>query len=160
MSDRPPPSTALSVAELEYILEATTLISTMSSRLPYPLLRRRPPECRFSFRHSLFPTPGNLIPFTCREYRYTAGNERVDAFRPREHRLGPVFLRYFIFRREAARKNLQTAFSFFPRQQSTRARQRDSYSAQARRVFRLSRNSNVPSRWPSPTLGYKSRISG
>ena len=72
--------------DFHYVIEIT--LSTFT-----PLLAA---ECRFSFRHSLFPTAGNLIPFTCREYRYIAGNERVDAFCLRE-RARPRFFFFFFF---------------------------------------------------------------
>lgn len=70
-----------------------------------------PTECRFSFRHSLFSTAGNLIPFTCREYRYTAGNERVDAFSPTGTRSSPFLLHpLFILPHETSRKKKWTTF--------------------------------------------------
>lgn len=77
-----------------------------------------PTECRFSFRHSLFSMAGNLIPFTCREYRYTAGNERVDAFSPTGTRSSPFLLHpLFILSHETSRKKNWTTFflrfSFF-----------------------------------------------
>lgn len=95
--------------ETPLFLSSTKVRNIYWRRIPwFPLCHRdypihfyapsRKAECRFSFRHSLFPTAGNLIPFTCREYRYIAGKRaRVDAFCLRETSSSPFFLFFSFF---------------------------------------------------------------
>lgn len=118
--------------ETPLFLSSTKVRNIYWRRIPwFPLCHRdypihfyapsRKAECRFSFRHSLFPTAGNLIPFTCREYRYIAGKRaRVDAFCLRETSSSPFFLFFFFLPpplsapvRNASHEKSRRRFSLF-----------------------------------------------